>query len=102
MEIITNKYGSGDLSAKALNDIAAIACEDCKDVFPVKDDFVKISLNKKKDLKVAVSVRIKKGVDIVKTCRKVQDSIKENIELMTGMDCSTINIDIQGFENTEK
>ena len=38
------------------------------------------------------------GVDIVKLCSKVQDEVKENILIMTGVECKKINIDIQGFE----
>ena len=49
-----------------------------------------------------MSVRIKNGVDVVKVCSKLQSTVHEAIEGMTGIDCKNINIDIQGFKTEKK
>ena len=42
------------------------------------------------------------GVDVVKVCSKLQSTVHEAIEGMTGIDCKNINIDIQGFKTEKK
>ena len=100
MEFNNNGIGTYKISEKAFKDIAAIACESIKNIYPTKKDseFVDCKINKNGEPSFKVSIRIKQGVDIVKLCNKIQDEIKENVLLMTGIECKKINIDIQGFE----
>ena len=92
-----NKYGSYILSPKVFKDIAEIAINDVKNIAPAKkEDFVVCKVGKNK-IELTISVRIKQGVDVVETCGKLQETINENLLLMTGVECEDINIDIVGF-----
>ena len=99
MVINSNENGSCIISTKAFKDIAEIVCKDIKDIYPAKKDggFATCLVSNKGDVKISISIKIKQGVDVVKVCGKIQDSINENILLMTGIDCNNININIQGF-----
>ena len=101
MELKKNEIGTYTISEKAFADIAAIACSGIKNIYPTKKDseFVSCKLNKNNELTVNIALRVKQGVDIVQLCNKVQDEVKENILLMTGVECKKVNIDIQGFES---
>lgn len=96
-----NENGSYVIEVKAFKDIAQIACKSVKNVTGAKDDFVSCKYNKKTGLQLMVTVKIKQGVDVVETCKEIQDSINENILLMTGVNCENINIDIVGFIKEE-
>ena len=100
MEKYDTTIGTYQISDKAFEDIASIVCENTKNVYPVKKDkeYVEAKLNKENELSLAVSIKVKQGIDIVKLCNKLQDEIAETILLMTGLECKEINIDIQGFE----
>ena len=100
MDKYETKIGNYEISDKALEDIAFIVCDNTKNVFPAKKEkgFVEAKLSKENELTVNISIRIKQGIDLVKTCNKLQDEIAESILLMTGLECQRINIDIQGFE----
>lgn len=100
METKNKGLGNYVISEKAFKEIATIACTNIKNVFPYKKDkdIAECKLNKNKELTVNLSIRVKKGIDIVKLCTKIQDEVKENILLMTGVDCKKVNIDIKGFE----
>ena len=99
-----NKYGSYSISDKALKDIVAVAISYIKNVSPSKKDkdFVVCKFDKNNDLNIKVSIRVKKGIDIVKLCSKIQDEVKENILLMINIKCKKIDIDIQGFYEEKK
>ena len=104
MELNKNEKGSCTISEKALQDIATIALSHIKNVSPSKKDrdFVSCKFNKNNELNVKLAIKIKKGIDIVKLCSKIQDEIKENILLMTNIECKKVDIDIQGFEADKK
>ena len=100
MEFEKNEIGAYTICEKAFEDIASIAVKNIKNVYPVKKDseFVECKISKNNEVTIKISLRVKQGVDIVKLCSKVQDEVKENILIMTGVECKKINIDIQGFE----
>jgi len=93
--------GTYTISEKAFNDITNIICKNIKNIYPVKKDadYGECKYNKQKEMIVNISLKIKKGIDIVKICSKIQNEVKENILLMTGVEVKNVNIDIQGFEN---
>ena len=92
--------GTYTISEKAFNDITNIVCQNINNIYPVKKDadYGECKYNKQKELVIKVSLKIKQGIDIVKVCNRIQNEVKENILLMTGVDVKEINIDIQGFE----
>ncbi len=100
MELTNKGNGNCIISEKAFEDIARIACSNIKNVYPAKKDkeYAECKLLKNGELTVKLMIRVKKGIDIVKLCGKIQDEVRENILMMTGVDCKKINIDIQGFE----
>ena len=100
MEFKINDIGNYIISEKAFAEIAQIACSNIKNVFPAKKEknFVECKFTKNDELSLKLSIKVKKGIDIVKLCTKLQDEVKESILLMTGVDCKKVNIDIQGFE----
>ena len=100
MELDRNKYGSYTISEKAIGDIVSIVINNIKNVYPAKKDkdFVTCKFNKQNELNVKIAVRIKKGIDIVKLCSKIQDEVNENVLLMTSIEPKKVDIDIQGFE----
>ena len=100
MELRKNEIGTYIISEKAFKDIAAIATSHVKNVYPTKKDneFVECKMNKNSEPVFTISIRVKQGVDIVKLCKKIQDEVRDNVLLMTGIECKQIDIDIQGFE----
>ena len=100
MQLDRNKNGSYTISEKAIGDIVSVVVNNIKNVYPAKKDkdFVTCKFNKQNELNVKIAVRIKKGIDIVKLCSKVQNEINDNILLMTSIEPKKIDIDIQGFE----
>lgn len=97
---IKEKIGNYEITSKAFEDIASITCEGIKNVYPVKKDktFADAKINKNNELSILLTIKVKQGVDIVKLCNKIQDEVAETIYLMTGIECDSINIDIQGFQ----
>ena len=104
MELRKNEIGTYVISEKAFKDIAAIACSNIKNIYPTKKDneFVECKLSKTGEPAFTVAVRVKKGIDLIKLCNKVQDEIKEAVLLMSGIECKQIDIDIQGFVTEKK
>ena len=80
METKNKGLGNYVISEKAFKEIATIACTNIKNVFPYKKDkdIAECKFNKNKELTVNLSIRVKKGIDIVKLCTKIQDEVKEN------------------------
>ena len=100
MEIKGQNIGTYVITSKAYEDIASLACENVKNVYPVRKDgtYAEAKINKDNELYINLTVKVKQGVDIVKLCKKLQDEVSENILLMTGSECQKIDIDIQGFQ----
>ena len=98
-----NTNGKVTLSNKVFKDIAYTAAAKVENIYPVKNDnsFVDVNI-KAGEVMLKMSVRIKNGVDVVKVCSKLQSTVHEAIEGMTGIDCKNINIDIQGFKTEKK
>lgn len=96
-----NDIGTYYIETQAFKDIVSIVCLKEKNISPAKTDkdFVACKINKNDELVVTISIKIKQGIDVNKTCLNLQNNINENILLMTGVDCKNINIDIQGFTN---
>ena len=93
-----NEYGNINVSKNALNDIANIACGKVKDVYPLKKDGEIANCSYKDDeIKVVLTIKVKQGADIAKISNKLQSKVHEAIAEMTGLDCKSIDIDIEGF-----
>lgn len=92
-----NEFGSIEVSNKAINDIANICVEKTKGVYPNKKDGTSVCNFKDDELKVVVSVKVKQGIDVVKTCNNLQSKIKTAIGEMTGIETKSVDIEIQGF-----
>ncbi len=98
MEIKKSDLGTYRIESNAFKSIAEIATRKIKYVTPAKkSDSVNCKIGKNGDLSLTISVRMKQGCDVIKTCKDLQDSIYETIEMMTSVACKSINIDIQGF-----
>ncbi|MDO4198010.1 MAG: Asp23/Gls24 family envelope stress response protein [Erysipelotrichaceae bacterium] len=98
MKVIENEKGNYTISPKVFKDIAQISLDNNPDVCPgKKDDYIGIKFDDNDNLTVNVSLRLKQGCDVIKTCSRLQDNIKDNLNLMAGVECANINIDIQGF-----
>ena len=98
MEMNKNELGSYTISLKAFKDIADISLKSVKNIYPSKkEDYISAKFDKNDELTISLAVRLKQGADIVKTCGNLQDSLFDNLSLMTGVECKNINIDIQGF-----
>ena len=100
MEKKTNEIGNYSIAEKVYTDIADIVCSNIKNIYPIKKDnvYAECKFNKQKELVIDVALRIKQGTDIIKLCNRIQNDIKDNILLMTGIEVKRVNIDIQGFE----
>ena len=92
-----NEFGSIEISNKAINDIANICVEKTKGVYPNKKDGTSTCNFKDDELRIVVSVKIKQGIDVVKTCNNLQSKIKAAIGEMTGIEAKSVDIEIQGF-----
>ena len=98
MEMNKNTNGTYTISLKAFKDIADISLASVKNIYPAKkEDYISAKFDNNDELTISISVRLKQGIDIVKTCNNLQDVIYDNLSLMTGVECKNINIDIQGF-----
>ncbi len=99
--INTNEYGKIEVSNKAINDIADLALDSIDEVYPYKKENNCVCSFKDDELRVTVLIKVKQGCDVVKKCNLLQSKIKEAIVGMTGIECKSVDIDIQGFV-TEK
>lgn len=98
MEIYKSEIGDYRIETNAFKDIAKIAAQKAKNVgVAKKGEYVACKIAKNGDMTMTVSIRVRQGCDVVKTCSDLQDTIFENILMMTGVECKNINIDIQGF-----
>ena len=86
------------LDEKVLKDIAVIAAGNVAGIYPTKKDgFVSCKVDKLGNIDITVSIRLKQGINLVKTCTRLQNEISDSVSGMTGLSCNNINIDIQGF-----
>lgn len=93
-----NEFGSIEISQKAYEDMVMIAIKGVKGVAPSKKDTNKIECTFKNDeLKLHIEVKMKSGIDVVKTSNKLQNKIHEIILEMTGIDCKNIDVEVVGF-----
>ena len=96
--ITLNENGQQVIADRVFENIARIAVSKIKGVFPPKKDNDFISLTIKDDeISILVTARLLAGVDVVKTCTKIQNAIKEAIAEQTNIECKIINIEVQGF-----
>jgi len=99
-----NDYGKYYICNNVYEDIAQIACLNTKNVYPAKADKMcaNCSIDSTGDMVITLAVKLAQGIDLVKTCKAIQDNVKENIMMMTGDEIRKINIDIQGFIKESK
>lgn len=101
--MMKNELGSYTISLKAFKDIVEISMQSVKNIYPgKKEDYISAKFDNNDELTVNLAVRLKQGVDIIKTCGSLQDSLYDNLSLMTGVECRNINIDIQGFVSKDQ
>ncbi|MBP3359477.1 MAG: Asp23/Gls24 family envelope stress response protein [Clostridia bacterium] len=123
-EIISAEFagtsGSVRISAEVVSTIAGIAAEESKGVAYMYTSFsgviaeklgtkkgqtkgVRVEMNDG-SVSVDVYIVIKYGMRVNDVAAGVQESIKNNIETMTGLDVSAVNVHIEGvcFEKAEK
>ena len=100
-------------SVKISNDIvaviAAIACTEVEGVYGIlgsniKDIIanpkkssqkgIKIGINEKNEINLDIMLIVKDQYIIPNVCKKVQEIIREKIEIMVGLSVKTINIDV--------
>lgn len=92
-----NEYGKVEISNKAINDIADLSLNAIDDIYPYKKEGACVCNFKDDELKITVFINVKQGCDIIKKCNLLQSKIKESIAEMTGIDCKSIDINIQSF-----
>ncbi len=93
-----NEYGNINVSKNAINDIANLACLKVDGVYPVKKDCNVASCTYKDDeLTISLNIKVKQGMDVMKLSNKVQAKVFEAVGEMTGLDCKSIDVNIQGF-----
>ncbi len=93
-----NEYGNINVSKNALNDIANLACLKVEGVYPVKKDSnVATCVYKDDELKISLNIKVKQGMDVMKISNKVQSKVFEAVAEMTGLDCKSIDVEIEGF-----
>lgn len=51
---------------------------------------------------VEIGVRLKFGAQITPVCTRIQQAVKENIQTMTGMAVSTVNVLVEGISFPEE
>lgn len=101
MDILNNENGKYIVEDKAIQSIVQLTCLKIDDIKPSKkeDNFCIINKDDNNNLIINIQIRIKKGIDVEKTCNKIQSDINDILIIMLGIDCKNINIDIQGFIN---
>ena len=99
MEVINkNELGDYILSINVFKDIAKAVALKVQGVYQAKkdDEFVECKIVDN-EVSFHLYIKLKQGVDIVKTCNTIQKRIHDAILGNTNVECKTINIDIQGF-----
>ena len=95
--VIENKYGKVVLENEVYEQIAEIAALKVKGVYAnKKNDFITCKI-KDDNLNIKVNIKLQQDLDVVKTCSKIQNRIRESILEMCGIDTEDINIDVLGF-----
>ena len=95
-----NEYGSVEISKSAFDDIANIAASSIKGIYPgKKNGNICDCVIKDDEMTINISIKVKSGIDVVRTSARLQAKVHEIIEEMTGIDCKNINVKIVGFES---
>ena len=95
--VIENKLGKTVLENEVFKEIAQIATLKVKGIYPYKkNDFISCKF-KDDELKINVNIKINQDLDVVKTCSKIQNKIRESILEMCGIDTENINVEVLGF-----
>ncbi|MDO5440563.1 MAG: Asp23/Gls24 family envelope stress response protein [Erysipelotrichaceae bacterium] len=96
---ISNSNGEVTLSKGVFKDIVSTVIKKFDVFFPIKKDNSYINVDMKdNDTEITIHIKIKQGVDVVKTCKQLQNEIYETIYQMIGIEIKKIHIDIVGFE----
>ena len=88
------------VSNNVINHIAMITVNESKFVF-FDDGAAKKSLvikNTGKQLNIDLKVRIQYGKDVDRVCKKLQEELQQNIEMMVDYKSTEININVVGFK----
>lgn len=88
------------VSNSVVNHIVAITVSESEFVFFDDGSLKKsLSVNTSTDrLKIDIKVRIKYGKDVDRVCKKLQEDLQRNLELMVDHHASEININVVGFK----
>lgn len=92
------KNGKIKISNEIFIKIANIAAKEIEGVDSVSKKDTKVEL-KKESLFIHVEVNIKYGAEIMKTTEKIQEKIKKEIELMTGLKVSNVDVVVLDLKN---
>lgn len=99
-------FGQVKISTDVISSIVLIAVEETDgfnivktfvDKVTSKNQAVKIVFNEANSLDITVDVNIQYGLKIQEVVPKVQDNIKTNIEIMTGIDVNEINVNVNSL-----
>lgn len=95
---LDSKMGQVILNSDVFKNIAQIASTKIEGIFPSKkeNDFISCKISED-NVKLTLFIKLKQGIDVAKVCSQLQRKIHEDILDMTGIDCTDINLDIQGF-----
>ena len=95
--ILENELGKTVLENEVYKEITQIATLKVKGVYPYKkNDFVSCKF-KDDNLNIKINIKVNQDLDVVKTCSKIQNKVRESILDMCGIDTDDINIDVLGF-----
>ncbi len=113
MENNNIEYGEVKISDDVVETIASLAASEVKGVCSLTggltSDFVE-KLSKKKyskgvkvdvterDVNVSLYLILEYGVNVVEVAEKVQENVKQQIELMTGLNVVEVNVFVQGVK----
>ena len=88
------------VSNSVINHIVAITVNESEFIF-FDDGNIKKSLSVKttqNHLSIDVKVRIKYGKDVDRICKKLQEDLQRNLELMVDHQANEINLSVVGFK----
>ncbi|MDR1773783.1 MAG: Asp23/Gls24 family envelope stress response protein [Clostridioides sp.] len=99
-----NRFGQVKISNDVIATIAAMAALEIEGIETsttftdkiLKNNGVKV-LVEDGDVNVDIVILVKYGQPIADVARKVQENIKYNIESMTGLEVSQVNVQVQGI-----
>ena len=92
------EYGHIEVSAQVFKELAQIVSLRHDEVVPKnQNDFAACVISRDGEIRITIELKIRQGIDVLNTCRQIQNEVHEIIEDMTGIDVKIINIDIQGF-----